>query len=147
MAKGSTCTIKVKSNIPKIINKFSGAQLTKLKHAIGARFEGALVSRIQEGDVDWAPLSEAWAEFKGHGRQWYYTGGLEAAIRYEIKGNTIYIGILGDGEIAGIATKLEYGSGNIPARPLFVPVTEDNSKDIINDSVKWIENQIKACKI
>ena len=144
-----TSTIKIKNNIPKIVRNLSGTQLDKLGARIGLKMEGLLVTKIKEGDSSWAPLSAAWAEQKGHGNQWYYTGRLEGAIEYKIDNHVIYIGIIKPdtypyGEnIANVAVKLEYGTSQIPARPLFMPVYEDNQKDVVKMATEWIKEMIK----
>ncbi len=146
-------TIKVKNNIPKIIKGLSDNQIGALGDTIGGLLEGALVDRIHSGDSSWAPLSQAWAEHKGHGNQWYYTGTLEGAIKYTRDGNTVYIGIIDagsyrDGEnIATVAMKLEYGSGNVPARPLFRPVAEENEDEITKEALDYVKGLIKEGKV
>lgn len=144
----TTKTVIVENNIPKIIEGLSKLQTGKLAHAIGARYERALVERIQQGDPSWAPLSAAWAEQKGHGNQWYYTGSLESAIRYEIRGDSVYIGIVKpEGDIGLIATKLEFGTSQIPARPLFAPVADEYSDEIVDLAKKWVAAQVEQGKI
>jgi len=153
MAATKTTTIKIKNNIPKIVKSMSSTQLDKLGARIGAQFERLLVTKIKEGDSSWAPLSAAWAEQKGHGNQWYYTGRLEGAIEYKVDDNTVYIGIIKpdtypNGEnIANVAVKLEYGTSKIPARPLFMPVYEDNQKDVVKMATEWIKALVLKGKL
>ena len=137
----------VKNNIPKIVDSLTGAQFKKLQESIGARLEGELVRRIQQGDPSWAPLSQPWIEKKGHGRQWYYTGRTEGAMKYRIDGSTIYVGIVDGGEIAEVAIKLEYGKGPIPARPLFQPVYHENKDKVVKEALDWVKDAIKKGKI
>jgi len=146
MVKASA--VIVKNNIPKIIDGLNKKQMHKLGEAIGARYETALVERIHEGDPSWAPLSAAWAEQKGHGNQWYYTGNLESAIRYEIRDESVYIGIVKpEGDLGVIATKLEFGTSKIPARPLFAPVADEYSDEIEKLAKKWVIDSVKRGKI
>ena len=143
----TTKRVKIKNNIPKVINGLSSLQLNKLGHAIGVRFEDELVKRIQEGDPKWAALSPEWIEKKGHGRKWYYTGRTEGAIKYKVKGSTIYAGWVDGGELADIAKYLEYGTSKMPARPLIVPVFEENKDKIVKDAKVWIKNAVNKGRI
>ncbi len=141
-------TVIVKNNIPKILAGLKTMQSGKLAEAIGARYERALVERIHEGDPSWAPLSAAWVEQKGHGNQWYYTGSLESAIKYEIRGDSVYIGIVKpEGDIGLIATQLEFGTSKIPARPLFAPVADEYADEIMEMAKKWVKAQIERGKL
>jgi len=144
----------IRSNISKVVAGFSQSQMKSLKTSIGLRLQTAFKDRIKEGDSSWAPLSAAWAEKKGHGNQWYYTGRLEKAIEYEIDNAGVRVGVLkhetypDTGEnVAVVALKLEYGSGRVPARPLFRPVFEDQIKDIVADASADIEARIKKARI
>ena len=147
--------IVVKNKMPHIIKGLSDNQIGVLGDTIGGLLEGALVDRIHSGDSSWAPLSQAWAEYKGHGNQWYYTGTLGGAIKYTRDKNTVYVGIIDagsyrDGEnIATVAMKLEYGSGsgNVPARPLFRPVAEENEDEITKEALNYVNDLIKKGKI
>ncbi len=145
--------IKVTNNMPKILKGFGDKGLDALGDVIGGMIETALVEKIHKGDSSWAPLSQAWAEYKGHGKQWYHTGTLGGAIKYTKDGNTVYIGIIDagsyrDGEnIATVAMKMEYGSGKTPARPLFRPVAEENEDEITKEAVAYVKDLIKKGKI
>ena len=141
-------SVIVKNNLPKIIAGLNKWQTSKLGAAIGARLETALVERIHTGDPGWAPLSAAWAEQKGHGNQWYYTGTLESAIKYEVRDEAVYVGIVKpEGEVGQIAMQLEYGTSKIPARPLFGPVASENEDEIVKIATEWIKAQIALGKI
>lgn len=148
-----TTTITVENNIPKIIKGLSERQIGALGDTIGGMMEGALVDRIHEGDASWPALSDAWAEFKGHDNPWYYTGTLEGAIKYEREGGTVYIGIIDagsyrDGEnIATVAMKLEYGTSDIPMRPLFTMVAEEEQSYIVDEAMAYVNGLIKSGKI
>lgn len=148
-----TTTITVENNIPKIIKGLSEKQIGALGDTIGGMMEGALVDRIHEGDASWPALSDAWAEFKGHDNPWYYTGTLEGAIKYEREGTTVYIGIIDagsyrDGEnIATVAMKLEYGTSDIPMRPLFTMVAEEEQSYIVDEAMAYVNGLIKSGKI
>lgn len=148
-----TTTITVENNIPKIIKGLSERQIGALGDTIGGMMEGALVDRIHEGDASWPALSDAWAEFKGHDNPWYYTGTLEGAIKYERDGTTVYIGIIDagsyrDGEnIATVAMKLEYGTSDIPMRPLFTMVAEEEQSYIVDEAMAYVNGLIKSGKI
>ena len=150
----TTKQVRVKStnNIAKVAKAFDATQMRSLKESVGLRLERAFVQRIKQGDSSWAPLSSKWAETKGHGKQWYYTGRLENAIEYEIDGDGVRVGILKHesypetgSTIAVVAASLEYGAPtrNIPARPLFRPVFEEQVGDIVKDAAKDIEKRIK----
>lgn len=138
-----------KNNIMKIAGALDSKQMYALKESIGLRLELEFVNRIQEGDSSWAPLSAAWAEKKGHGEQWYYTGHLENTIEYEIDEDSVSVGIFEHAEypegetVATIAASLEYGTSNIPMRPLFRPVFEEQVKDIVKDAAKDIRKRIE----
>jgi phage gpG-like protein len=146
-----TKQVRVKSttNIAKVAKAFDAAQIRSMKESVGLRLERAFVQRIKQGDSSWAPLSSEWAEIKGHGKPWYYTGRLENAISYDLDGDGVRVGILthesySDGEtVATVATQLEYGTSKIPARPLFRPVFEEQVKDIVKDAAKDIKKRIK----
>lgn len=137
----------VHNNIPKVARGLSKQQINKLGTRIGMKFEKALVDRIKSGDSSWAPLSDAWAAKKGHGGQWYYTGRTEGAMEYKVSDGVVQIGIIDDGEIASVATYLEFGTRTIPARPLFRPVYHENEKKIIKDASEWIKEQIAKGRI
>jgi len=146
MVGGSS--VIVKNNLPKIIAGLKTWQTSKLGAAIGARLETALVERIHQGDSGWAPLSAAWAEQKGHGNQWYYTGTLESAIKYEVRDEAVYVGIVKpEGEVGQIAMQLEYGTSKIPARPLFGPVASENEDEIVKIATEWLKAQIALGKL
>lgn len=152
MAKKTSFIIK--NNIPKVVKNLSSAQLNKLGARIGAKFEQLLVTRIKEGDPGWAPLSAAWAEQKGHGNQWYYTGRMRSAMQYKVDDQVVYVGIIEpdtypeSGEnIAAVAVKLEYGTSQIPSRPLFRPIYHENEKDVVKMATEWVKEQIMKEKI
>lgn len=141
-----------KNNFSKIAAELNPRQMKGLKESIGLRLERAFVDRIKEGDSDWPPLSSDWAEKKGHGKQWYYTGRLEQAIEYEIDGDGVHVGILKHeaypetgSTVAVVAASLEYGAPtrNIPERPLFRPVFEEQVKDIIEDAAEDIRKRVE----
>ena len=142
--------IKSTNNIAKVAKAFNEQQMRSLKESVGLRLERAFVQRIKQGDSSWAPLSSEWAEKKGHDNPWYYTGRLENAIEYEIDDDGVSIGILSDEEyidtgstVAIVAASLEYGTSDIPMRPLFRPVFEEQIKDIVKDAAKDIKKRIK----
>ena len=71
-------------------------------------------------------------------------------IEYEIDDDGVSIGILSDEEyietgstVAIVAASLEYGTSDIPMRPLFRPVFEEQIKDIVKDAAKDIKKRIK----
>ena len=139
------------NNIAKVAKAFDATQMRSLKESVGLRLERAFVDRIKIGDSSWAPLSSKWTEQKGHGKQWYYTGRLEQAIEYEIDGDGVRVGILKHesypetgSTVAVVAASLEYGAPtrNIPARPLFRPVFEEQVKGIVKDAAKDIKKRI-----
>lgn len=141
-----------KNNFSKIAASLNPKQMRGLKESVGLRLERAFVQRIKQGDPSWAPLSSKWAEKKGHGKQWYYTGRLEQAIEYAIESDGVHVGILKHEEypetgstVAVVATSLEYGAPtrNIPARPLFRPVFDEQVKDIVKDAAKDIKKRIE----
>ena len=149
----TTKQVRVKStnDIAKVAKAFNATQMRSLKEYVGLRLERAFVQRIKQGDSSWAPLSSKWAEQKGHGKQWYYTGRLEQAIEYEIDGDGVRVGILKHesypetgSTIAVVAASLEYGAPtrNIPARPLFRPVFDEQVKGIVKDAAKDIKKRI-----
>lgn len=144
--------IEVKNNMPDIIKGLSGKQTDAIAETIGGMLEAALVDKIQSG-VAGPPLSKSWAEHKGHSNPWYYTGRLEGAIKYEVKDGVVNVGIIDagsyrDGEnVATVAMKLEYGSGKIPARPLFRPVAEDETKNVEKEAFNYVNDLIKKEKI
>ena len=148
-------TIVIKNNIPKIIKGLSGKQVEALGDTIGGMLKIALSDRIQGGDSSWAPLSQSWAEEKGHDRPWYFTGILGGSIDWEVKDGKVYAGLIDagsyrDGEnIATVAHKLEYGSesGNVPARPLFRPVAEESEDEIKKEALDYVKDLIKKGKI
>jgi len=140
------------NNLLKIAASLNPKQMKGLKESIGLRLERAFVERIKQGDSSWAPLSSAWAEKKGHGKQWYYTGRIENAIEYAIEGDGVHVGILKHEEypetgstVAVVAASLEYGAPtrNIPARPLFRPVFDEQVKDIVKDAAEDIKKRVK----
>ena len=148
----TTKQVKVtsKNNFAKIAASLNPKQMRGLKESIGLRLEKAFVERIKEGDPSWDPLSDAWAEKKGHDNPWYYTGLLESAIEYEIEGDGVHVGILEHDEypdtgstVAVVAASLEYGTSDIPMRPLFRPVFEEQVKGIVKDAAEDIKKRIK----
>jgi len=146
-------SIKVENNIPDIIKGLTGKQIDALGDTIGGMLKVALSDRIQSGDSSWIPLSKAWAEEKGHGRPWYFTGILGGSIDWEVKDGKVNVGIIDagsyrDGEnVATVAAKLEYGSGKIPARPLFRPVAEDEMPKVEKEAFSFVKDLIKKEKI
>ena len=146
-------SIKVENNIPYIIKGLSGKQADALAETIGGMLESALVDKIQSGNVCGPPLSESWAEHKGHSNPWYYTGRLEGAIKYEVEDGVINVGIIDagsyrDGEnVATVAAKLEFGSGKIPARPLFGPVADEEYPKVEKEAFSYVKDLIKKEKI
>ncbi len=154
MASPPISKVIIKNNIPKIVRGMSGRQLDALGARIGSMLENLLVTRIKEGDSSWAPLSASWAEQKGHGNQWYYTGRLEGAISYEVDNHTVYVGIIKpdtypeSGEnIANVAVMMEYGAGTIPARPLFMPIYDENEDAVVKMATEWIKGIVAQGKI
>jgi hypothetical protein len=146
-------SIEVKNNMPDIIKGLSGKQTDALADTIGGLLESALVDKIQSGSIGGPPLSESWAEHKGHSNPWYYTGRLEGAIKYEVKDGVVNIGIIDagsyrDGEnVATVAMKLEFGSDKIPARPLFRPVAEEEFPKVEKETLAFVKDMIKKGKI
>ena len=145
-------TVVSKNNLAKIAATLDPTQMKGLKESIGLRLEKAFKQRIKEGDSSWAPLSAAWAEKKGHGKQWYHTTRLEDAIEYDIESGDVHVGVLKHeaypetgSTVAVVAASLEYGAPtrNIPERPLFRPVFEEQVKDIVKDAAKDIKERIK----
>lgn len=151
--KGTTITIE--NNIPDIIKGLSGKQVDALGDTIGGMLKIALSDGIQNGRSGWAPLSKRWVEEKGHDNPWYFTGILGGSIDWEVVDGKVNVGIIDAGNyqngenIATVAHKLEYGSGrgNIPARPLFRPVAEENEGEIQKEAFKWVKDQIKKGKV
>ena len=150
----TTKQVKVtsKNNFAKIAASLNPQQMRGLKESIGLRLETAFKDRIKEGDSSWAPLSPEWAAKKGHDNPWYYTTRLEDTIEYEIEGDGVHVGILKHEEypetgstVAVVAASLEYGAHtrNIPERPLFRPVFEEQVKGIVKDAAEDIKKRIK----
>ena len=142
--------VTAKNNLGKIAASLNPRQLRGLKESIGLRLERAFLDRIKGGDPSWAPLSEAWAEQKGHKNPWYYTGRLENAIEYAIEGGDVHVGVLkheaypdSADTVATVAAKLEYGAGNIPSRPMFRPVFDEQINDIVKDAAADIRKRVK----
>ena len=150
-SKGTS--IKVKNNIPDIIKGLSGKQAEAVAETIGGMLETALVDKIQSGNIEGPPLSKSWAEHKGHSNPWYYTGRLEGDIKYEVEDGKVNVGIIDAGSyrngenVATVAKKLEYGSGKIPARPLFRPVADDEMKNVEKEASTFVRDLIKKGKI
>lgn len=150
MTTAKKTKVTVKSNLGKVAASFQPAQMKSLKESIGLRLERAFVDRIKEGDSSWAPLSAAWAEKKGHGKQWYHTARLEGTIEYNIESEDVHAGILEHKEypesgetVATVAASMEYGTSQIPARPLFRPVFDEQVNDIVKDAAEDIKKRIK----
>ncbi len=150
----TTKYVKVsKNNLGEIAETLASKPIKSLKESIGLRLERAFVDRIQDGDPSWAPLSPAWADKKGHGEQWYYTGHLENAIEYDIDGSEVHVGIFEhdtypEGEtIATVAAALEYGTSNIPMRPLFRPVFDEQIEGIVKDATEDIGKRMKKAAL
>jgi hypothetical protein len=151
MTKETRVTVS-KNNFAKIAASLNPKQMRGLKESIGLRLERAFIERIKGGDPYWAPLSGAWAAKKGHGNQWYYTGRLENAIEFAIEGDDVHVGILkheaypeSGSTVAVVAASLEYGAPtrNIPERPLFRPVFEEQVQDIVKDAAEDINKRVK----
>lgn len=146
-------SIKIENNIPEIIKGLSGKQADVFANTIGGMLKVALSDKIQKGDSSWAPLSKSWAEEKGHGRPWYYTGILGGSIDWKVENGVVSVGIIDagsyrDGEnIATVAHKLEYGFGKIPARPLFSPVANEEYPKVEKEAATFIKDLIKKEKI
>lgn len=141
-----------KNNFAKIAAELDPLQMKGLKESVGLRLERAFKEGIKDGDSSWAPLSSEWAKKKGHGNQWYHTTRLEKAIEYDIEGDDVHVGILKHNSypdtgstVAVVAASLEYGAPtrNIPERPLFRPVFEEQVKGIVKDAVEDIQKRIK----
>jgi hypothetical protein len=139
-----------KNNFAKIAAELNPRQMRGLKESIGLRLETAFKDRIKDGDSSWAPLSSAWVEKKGHDEPWYHTARLENAIEYEIEDDDVHVGILEHEEypetgstVAVVAASLEYGTSDIPMRPLFRPVFEEQVKGIVKDAAEDIRKRIK----
>ena len=141
--------VTVKNNLSKMVKSLNPTQMKGLKESVGLRLELAFVDQIKYGDPSWAPLSAEWAAEKGHDEPWYYTGRLENAIEYNIEGNAVHVGIMEhetypEGEtVATVAASLEYGTLQIPERPLFRPVFEEQVKDIVKEAAEDIQKRIE----
>lgn len=144
--------VVAKNKFPEIAASLNPKQMKGLKESIGLRLERAFKERIKEGDASWAPLSAKWADKKGHGKQWYHTTRLENAIEYAIGKDSVHVGILkheqypeSGSTVAVVAASLEYGAPtrNIPARPLFRPVFDEQVKNIVKDAAEDIMKRVK----
>lgn len=143
-------TVRIVSHLPDVAKVFDSNQMKALKTSIGIRLQKALKERIVQGDSSWTRLSQMWIEKKGHANPWYYTGQMGKVIGYEVTDSGVRVGVIKHntypetGEsVASVAIKLEYGTSIIPARPLFEPVFQDETKGIVNDAAKDIASRIK----
>lgn len=129
-----TSSVKVDSALLRVAKSIKAPQMEEVREKIGDHLIGAFRGKIKEGDESWAPLSAAWINIKGHGRQWEHHGRLGRAIAKQVNPTDVRVGLLG-GEIYSdvplIAASLEYGTSTIDARPLFGPVFRAEKDHIV----------------
>lgn len=98
----------------------------------------------------WAPLSPAYLKFKqAHGLSeniWEATGRLHDSISYRKSGDKYIIGIRPNAtyengtSVQYVAVCMEYGTENMPARPLFRPVTNFIKRNIRLYWINYLSN-------
>jgi len=120
------------------------AELEKMGEQIGGLVRGTLRRHITAQDLGWKKLSDHTIQKKGHPVVYVDSGTYVSSIGVEVQKQNTYdltISIFPDGyyeergkEIAEIAFYMEYGTKDMPARPLWRPVYEAtrNMEEIVN---------------
>lgn len=112
--------VKDINNIPKLHAGFD-AMLNRIAQKAGAYMESRLVNMIVEQNPQWTPLKPATTRQKGSSKIYIDTGELMNLITYQIEGimpKTVKVGIFNH-EKGMIAHFMEFGTRNMPERPLF----------------------------
>lgn len=137
-------TVKDINNVPALLRGMD-AVLQEAAEEVGAYLESRLVNKIVQQDPGWAPLKPATIARKGSAKIWVDTGELMGLITHMVQGGipkTVYVGIFNH-EKGLIAKFIEYGTKDMPERPLFRLVFEEE-KDKIQDILeKALERGIR----
>lgn len=118
-------SVKERNNIPKLINALEGI-LDRIAHRVGAYLEAKIVEMIDRQWSGWPPLSPQTIKRKGSSKAWVDTGELRSLITHIVEEGipkTVKVGIFNHRK-GLIAHFLEFGTKNIPERPLFRLVVE-----------------------
>lgn len=142
--------IRDTNNIPKLAANINSI-INRVAEKVGAFAEAKVIDRINDQDSRWQPLSKKYLEWKKkHGKSeltWVQTGELRLLITYRVivEGNetNVQVGIF-DHEKGFIAHILEFGTsdGDIPERPLFRPVFDENIEELEKKIKEWFSEEI-----
>ena len=104
----------------------------KAQTTMAKRLRKIIREHINNNDMGWASLHKKTIERKGHNRPWYDTGSIYNNISIITKGTNVFVGVKeglmsddGRRSLAGIAGAMEYGTGKMTARPLFLPSSRE----------------------
>lgn len=104
---------------------------------IAKKLQAIVKGHIYNQDLGWAALSGSTQSRKGHGKAYYDTGTYLQNIKIITRGTRIYVGIpknLADARgvyYADIASMMEYGTKNMPARPLWEPSRKEIDRKFV----------------
>lgn len=128
-------TVKDRNNIPKLLRDVDGI-LDKVAGRVGAYLEAKLVEMIDKQHSNWKPLDPQTVKKKGSTKIWVDSSELRSLIAHRVEGRTpktVKVGIF-EHQRGLIAHFLEFGTKDIPERPLFRLVF-DLEKDRIGDLI------------
>lgn len=106
---------------------------------IAKKLQTIIKNHIKNDDLGWRRLDPKTEARKGHGRPWYDTGAIYNNIDIITKGVNVFVGIQpgimsydGERTLTAIAASMEYGTGRMPARPLFLPSSKEIKRTYVN---------------
>lgn len=138
-------TIKDVNNIPKLLNDLD-AILDRVARRVGAYMEAKIVEMIDRQWGGWPPLDPKTVRKKKSSKAWVDTGELRSLITHVIEGRipkTVKVGIF-EHEKGLIAHFLEFGTKNIPERPLFRLVFDLEKEKVLQMIKERAEQRIGA---
>lgn len=111
----------------------------KAQITIAKKLKTIIKNHIKNNDLGWQELDSSTIRRKGHDRPWYDTGAIYNNIDIVTKGVNVFVGIKpgimtykGDRTLTAIAASMEYGTGKMPARPLFLPSSKEIKRSYVN---------------
>jgi hypothetical protein len=104
----------------------------KAQTTMAKRLQKIIKEHIMDNDMGWKALNKRTISIKGHGNPWYDTGAIYNNISIITKGMKVFVGIPkgsssydGKRSLQSIAGAMEYGTGKMTARPLFLPSSRE----------------------
>ena len=125
-------SVKDVNNIPKLLGDIDSI-LDRIARKVGAYLEGKIVEMIDKQWAGWKPLDTETIKRKKSSKAWVDTGELRSLITHVVEGKypkVVKVGIF-EHEKGLIAHFLEFGTKNIPERPLFRLVVDLEKEKIV----------------